>query len=589
MDTTLSCAASSSCATCLRCSAYCPRCRSPSASALRPHIVLILADDVGWNNVAWTNSRVRQPHLLSLAQGGIVLNSLYATPACAPSRAALMTGRYSWRTASSRCNLLPASAPDGVDLGLTFLPRHLAAAGYYCIHSGKWHNGFAAAAYTPVGRGFHESLARLEGGGDHWTHASNAADLRCDAAGGPIGGVDHWSSSGDANWDLWEASNATFPGGPVRSLVGLHGNESVYSGVLFTSRAVSRILSRSYSPEVTPLFLFLSLEEAHVPIDPPQRFEALYDDDAVVSADAARKRYYGALSILDESAANVTAALHARGMWNKTLLIWLSDNGAVTHRKGGSNHPLRGAKHSLWEGALRVPGFVAGGAVPKARRGSTLDGLVDLVDIYATLSDVAGLGPSAPDGTVPSDSMSMWPYLSGVASASPRHEIIHWFAEGALGVPTFHGDADGWRCSRVNRTSSEDSTDGAYWKLRGAVRSGPYKLLLGDNPWASWYGEHSPNASSPPKSSPLWSDAVAKCGDVGCLYDIEQDPTERIDLASWFPAIADELRAKLLSLDPVNPANGQLPYASQAPVDEGALKFCAVVQSSGGFVGPWLD
>ena len=123
----------------------------------------------------------------------------------------------------------------------------------------------------------------------------------------------------------------------------------------------------------------------------------------------------------------------------------------------------------------------------------------------------------------------------------------------------------------------------------GAIRVGQYKLILGDNPWASWYGEHSPNATSPPKGSNAWQQALAQCGDVGCLYDIDADPTEHVDLAAALPAVASALRAKFLSINASDPANGQLDFATQAPIVDGALKFCAVVQNSGGFVGPWAD
>ena len=113
------------------------RMNQTSASSRVPHLILILADDVGWNGVSWHNDAVHMPHLAALAEQGVVLESLYASPACSPSRASLMTGRYSWRTAPSRCNMLPASAPDGVHLAYSMLPAHLAHAGYRSVHSGK--------------------------------------------------------------------------------------------------------------------------------------------------------------------------------------------------------------------------------------------------------------------------------------------------------------------------------------------------------------------------------------------------------------------------------------------------------------------
>ena len=73
--------------------------------------MLVLADDLGWNGVGWHNVDARTPALDDLARTGVTLERLYASPACAPSRAALMIGRYAWRTAAARCNIYPASSP----------------------------------------------------------------------------------------------------------------------------------------------------------------------------------------------------------------------------------------------------------------------------------------------------------------------------------------------------------------------------------------------------------------------------------------------------------------------------------------------
>ena len=84
---------------------------------------------------------------------------------CSPTRSSLMSGRYPYHLRATRCNLIPASVPEGLHLDYELLPKTLAKAGYVSHHVGKWHMGFHTAEYTPVGRGFNTSWGFLEGGG----------------------------------------------------------------------------------------------------------------------------------------------------------------------------------------------------------------------------------------------------------------------------------------------------------------------------------------------------------------------------------------------------------------------------------------
>lgn len=326
-----------------------------------PHILFVLVDDMGWHFPGYHgNAEVRTPTIDALARGGVRLEGMYAYHMCSPSRSSLLTGRLPWRLAGSVCNLLPGTMPVGPATSYTFLPRHLATAGYFSAHFGKWHAGYHTPSHTPVGRGFDYSLAVLQGSSNHWTHAHPGWGIDCGAAGAP----------GKGNWDLWEADATSFPGRPVTELVGRQDDESVYSGLLFSQRAAQLVATHESG---APLFVLLALEEPHYPHDPPARLEALYsfaDDDRGI-----KRRFHGLMSVVEEATATVTAAFTARGWWNNTLMVWMSDNGG-TVKAGGSNHPLRGGKGSIWEGGVRVPGFVAGGAVPRAMRGAELHGLV---------------------------------------------------------------------------------------------------------------------------------------------------------------------------------------------------------------------
>ena len=150
-----------------------------------------------------------------------MLDRHYVYKYCAPTRGALLTGRYPYHLCATRCNLIPSTSPEGIDLGYTYLPKALASAGYVSHHVGKWHQGFHWNEYTPVGRGFNTSYGFLQGGEDHYKHNCGASMTKCHLPGfGPSNGA----------WDLWEQGGAAgFPGKP---LLGMNGtlDENHFTG-----------------------------------------------------------------------------------------------------------------------------------------------------------------------------------------------------------------------------------------------------------------------------------------------------------------------------------------------------------------------
>ena len=120
----------------------------------------------------------------------------------------------------------------------------------------------------------------------------------------------------------------------------------------------------------------------------------------------------------------MVAALKANGLWDNTILVFVSDNGGPLDHS--VNAPLRGGKHTFWEGGVRVEAFVAGGALPAARRGLMWDGIAHVSDWYRTLVEgVAGvpIAANSTGGPRPLDSLNLWPSLLSGAP-SPRHEVV---------------------------------------------------------------------------------------------------------------------------------------------------------------------
>ena len=101
----------------------------------KPNVILVLADDIGVNDVSWNNKNAKTPHMDSLARDGVILNNAYSLPVCTPSRAALMTGTYPFKLGLQRG--FGKQTPEGIPLNTTLLPQHLKERGYKTYGLGK--------------------------------------------------------------------------------------------------------------------------------------------------------------------------------------------------------------------------------------------------------------------------------------------------------------------------------------------------------------------------------------------------------------------------------------------------------------------
>ena len=122
-------------------------------AASRPHIVMIVADDLGWADVGWRDPDMVTPNLDSLVSEGVNLTNAYVQPLCSPSRAAFLSGKYPFKIGMQH-SVLDATYNTSLPLGLTLLPEKLQALGYSTHLVGKWHLGFCSWDMTPTFRGF---------------------------------------------------------------------------------------------------------------------------------------------------------------------------------------------------------------------------------------------------------------------------------------------------------------------------------------------------------------------------------------------------------------------------------------------------
>ena len=491
----------------------------------KPHIVIMLADNVGWAAVEWhmppslPAREISTPKLDALRASGLELDRHYTYKFCSPSRSALMSGRLPAHV--NVYNDDPAMAGAGAPAHMRLMPAMLRDAGYRTHFVGKWHLGMASRSLqTPAARGFDTSLGYFHSTNNYYdgTRAEGCGDA--------------------AHADLWDGD------GPS-SL-----NGTAYEELVFRDRVVDVVEAHDAA---RPLFVYYAIHTSCVGYDPDgtaggerdslQPDRAYYDKFSFIDDDD-RRANVAMVALMDDVAGDVVGALRTAGLWANTLYLWSSDNGGAVHLGGGSNtYPLRGGYYNNFEGGVRAPAFLAGGALPEAARGKLLTEWIYIADWYATFARLAGAAPD--DGAVPAvDSLDVWDAIAG-DGASPR---VEW-------VQTPLGE---------NATRATHGGDACYF-------SKPYKLLVGSVRQNGWPGQVHPNVSV------AWDSFadVLDCA-AGCLFDVVADPEERRDLAPAMPDTVAELRAKLERAAFYDPDRG-----------DPDPRACAVAAATG-YWGPFL-
>jgi arylsulfatase A-like enzyme len=352
--------------------------------APRPHIVYIVADDLGWKDVGFHGSDIRTPNIDKLAQGGARLEQFYVQPMCTPTRAALMTGRYPFRYGLQTL-VIPTPSKYGLPTDEWLLPQALKEAGYRTAMVGKWHLGHADRKYWPRQRGFDYHYGAM------------------------IGEIDYFKHSSEDVLD-WYRDNQ-----PVK--------EEGYSTQLWGKDAVALI--NAHDPK-TPLFLYLAFNAPHSPYQAPKE----YIDKYKHIEEPTRRTYAAMISSMDDEIGNVLAALDQKQMRENTLIVFMSDNGGNQSAKlagdadvsnlklPADNGPYRGGKGDLYEGGTRAaalanwPGRIKPGEVTE---------VMHVVDMFPTL---AGLAGASPKKDKPLDGVNVWSTISE-GQPSPRQEVVY--------------------------------------------------------------------------------------------------------------------------------------------------------------------
>jgi arylsulfatase A-like enzyme len=485
-----------------------PAMSAVSSAERPPNIVVIVVDDLGYNDLTFggggvANGSVPTPNIDSIAHLGVEFTRGYAGNAtCAPSRAAILTGRYPTRFGfeftpapkafmrlvarwghdaarpphyfAEREANVPPMAEQGLPPSEITIAELLKARGYRTLGLGKWHLG-EAAPMRPSAQGFDQYLGFLPGGslylplGDpHAVESRQAFD--------PIDAF------------LWaNLPFAVSEGGGPRFAPSAYMTDYLADEA---SRAIEANRNR-------PFFLYLAFNAPHTPL------QALRSDyDALPQIENHTLRVYAAMiRTLDRGVGRVLDTLRAQGLEKNTLVIFTSDNGGANYiGLPDINQPYRGWKMTFFEGGVHTPFFARWPA--SLPSGVKLDEPVAHVDIFATAAAAAG---ATPPGNRVIDGVDLVSLARGEA-AGRAHDSIFW-------------------------------RSGHY----RSILAGDWKLQVSERPKQNW------------------------------LFDMKADPTERTNLASARPEKVQELAALLASKDaemvpPSWPALIEGPIAIDSPL-----------------------
>ncbi len=358
----------------------------------RPNILLIVADDLGYDDSTIINSTgITTPSLQSLAQSGVTFTRHYADATCTPSRVALLTGRYPERS---------GFRPVGIEIPAEFptLAEHLATAGYTTYLTGKWHAGEERALSHPQHKGFAQWFGFL----NQWELSGEVTD----------------ANKGSGKKPRYNDPMLRTNGGPLV----LH--EGHLTDIL-TQHTIERIEQLNTRDE--PWFLYHAFLAPHHPIQPAQRYAQQFEPTP-------EGEYRALVTQMDDAIGRILEVVDR----SNTLVVFLSDNGG-TNKERNNNYPFHGKKGDTLEGAFRTPLVLSWpGHIPEAVRN---DNVVMNVDIFPTLLAAAGVTNA---DTI--DGINLWPSLMTGAAVAERARSWEVYSEnvGTLNFSFLSRDGD-WR------------------------------------------------------------------------------------------------------------------------------------------------
>lgn len=421
----------------------------------KPNIIIMMSDDQGYGDIgAHGNPYLKTPHIEAIGKEGVEMTHFFTYPNCSASRAALITGRYPYRTG--------VTAVTQVDHFMhtdeITIAEILSENGYRTGIFGKWHLG-DNAPMRPTDQGFQEALVHKGGG--------------IGQAAGPAG-------------------NTYF--NPVLEHNNVSKKYEGYCDDIFTDAALDFISKK----DKKPFFAYLATNLPHFPLQVPEdkaapyRKMGLHEDNALT---------YGMITNIDNNVGRVLQHLKELGIQENTIVIFLSDNGPRTRRTKNDSYPgrwvanLRGTKTSAYDCGIRVPFYVKWGE--KIMSGKTTNQMGTVVDILPTLLDASNIETPK---NLKIDGQSLLPLWKGEVDTLKKRTYFVQMHYGPTPFKYMHFSA---RQQQYKLVSPHDFPHGIVHQPTDFELKNVLKNLE--------------------------------------LYDVQKDPSERVNIASQHPKIVEEI------------------------------------------------
>ncbi len=389
-----------------------------------PNIIVFLADDFGYgstNAYGAPESLIKTPHINKLAKEGIQFTNAFTTGSvCTPTRYAMMTGEYSWRTRLKK-GVVNSNDPALIDVNKKTLAKYMQSLGYKTAQAGKWHLGFKEKKFDNL-------LGKIYPGpndyGFDYTFAlpNNLDDIhKVYIENNEIYGL---------RSDKICAYGRSFYG---KQYTGYDAPQRVTENVTddLTNKSIEWLESLDGEQ---PFFLYYASAAVHHPIVP----------SPVMRGKSNAGAYGDFIQDIDRSLGDLIAYLEEKGIRDNTLIIFASDNGGdIPNKKEVMpenfavnkglkiNGDLRGDKHTIWDGGFKIPFIIN---YPKEIKGNqTSEATVSTIDIYAFLADYIGHNKGLDIKDAP-DSFSFKKVVKNTTSSYERPPLVHRNAQGRKAV-----------------------------------------------------------------------------------------------------------------------------------------------------------
>ncbi|TGV00781.1 arylsulfatase [Flavivirga rizhaonensis] len=424
-----------------------------------PNIIIMMTDDQGYGDIgAHGNPYLKTPQIESLGEQGLEMTHFFSYPNCSASRAALLTGRYPYRTGVTAVT----QVDHFMNTSEITIAEILRDSGYRTGIFGKWHLG-DNAPMRPIDQGFQEALVHRGGG--------------IGQAAGPAG-------------------NTYFD--PVLEHNGIPKKYEGYCDDIFTEATIDFIRKK----DGKPFFAYLATNLPHFPLQVPEKRVQPYRDIGLHEDNALT---YGMLDNIDYNVGRVINTLKSLGIEDNTIVIFLSDNGPRHRRTKNDSYPgrwvanLRGTKTSVYDAGIRVPFYVMWPEKIKSKIKTSNMGAI--IDVLPTLLDAANVRPPK---EVAFDGQSLWPLWTKNQSEYLKNR--KFFVQMHYGPTPFKYMHFAVRTQKYKLVSPHDFPHGIVHQPTDFVLKNVLKNLE--------------------------------------LYDVENDPSERINIAKDHPEIVEMLLEK---------------------------------------------